>query len=236
MSEERACVAARSHLHGKHVKLERYPPSPMISPGRARPRQLVVHQGFSTHGSLLAVAVMAARRQACSRTQFMQSVMQFVILMSLSLSAEASNLRSVASTNPAHHPTGESTWVKYVLMFIPALAILSIFGCMQPFAGRARGAPPRWSMENSHSYSYDSWVRDLQLWAVVNQDLSQAQQCALIIQHLDGAAKDLLGSMTAHQMTQGGLINGQQVDPLTFILAQVAMHYGPLGEEQRLQK
>ena len=82
MSEERACVAAQPHLHVKHVKLERYPPSPMISPGRARPRQLVVHQGFSTHGSLLAVAVMAARRQACSRTQFMQSVMQAVILIS----------------------------------------------------------------------------------------------------------------------------------------------------------
>ena len=34
----------------------------------------------------------------------------------------------------------------------------------------------------------------------------------------------------------GGQVNGQQVDPLTFILAQIAMHYGPPGEEQRLQK
>ena len=42
--------------------------------------------------------------------------------------------------------------------------------------------------------------------------------------------------MTAQQLTQNGQVNGQQLDPLTFILAQIAMHYGPLGEKQLLQK
>ena len=92
-----------------HVRLERCTPPPTISPGRTRSRQLAIHQGFSPLGCLLVVSVMATTRQVLPVThaKLIQKFVQAVILTSLPLLSGASNLRTMASNNPAHHPTGE---------------------------------------------------------------------------------------------------------------------------------
>ena len=40
--------------------------------------------------------------------------------------------------------------------------------------------------------------------------------------------------MSWQELTQGGNIGGQHLDPVTFLLTQLAAHYAPFGEEQRV--
>ena len=40
--------------------------------------------------------------------------------------------------------------------------------------------------------------------------------------------------MSMQEITQGGMIDGRPVDPVTFLLTQLATHFAPLGEEARL--
>jgi hypothetical protein len=61
-----------------------------------------------------------------------------------------------------------------------------------------------------------------------------AQQTAAIILQLGGAARDLARNLTYQEITQGGMIGGQQVDPVTFLLTHLATSFAPLGEEARL--
>ena len=61
------------------------------------------------------------------------------------------------------------------------------------------------------------------------------QQTAAIILNLGGAARELARNMDFAKITQGGMFNGQHMDGVTFLLANLAQNFAPLGEEQRLQ-
>ena len=65
--------------------------------------------------------------------------------------------------------------------------------------------------------------------------MDAAQKTAAIILQLGGAARELARSMSYHDITQGGLINGTQVDPVTYLLTHLAHQLAPLGEEARLR-
>ena len=49
-----------------------------------------------------------------------------------------------------------------------------------------------------------------------------------------GTARDLARGMTFAEMTTGGVVNGRSLDPVSFLLTQLAVRFAPLGEEARL--
>ena len=130
-----------------------------------------------------------------------------------------------------------------------ALLLGSAIGHMQapPWPGPAGGGvgparssnptrtPPAWSPERESSYPFQTWAQDLLAWSILVTDMDAAQQTAAIILQLGGAARELARSTSYQDITQGGMINGQPVDPVTFLLTQLAQQFAPLGEEARLR-
>ena len=52
---------------------------------------------------------------------------------------------------------------------------------------------------------------------------------------LRGAAKELSRQIPPQVIVQGGVINGTQVDPLTYLMHSLQERFGNLGEEVRIQ-
>ena len=94
--------------------------------------------------------------------------------------------------------------------------------------------PPSWSPEREANYSFRNWTQDLMAWSILATDMDGAQQTAALILQLVGAARDLARNLNYQERTTGGVINGQQVDPVTYLLSHLATHFAPLGEESRL--
>ena len=94
--------------------------------------------------------------------------------------------------------------------------------------------PPAWDTANER-YSFDTWTLDLHAWRVlVNDRMDTSQQAAAIRLSLRGAAADMYRAMTIQERVQGGVINGVQVDLVTYLRVHFFSRFAPLGEEQRL--
>ena len=65
--------------------------------------------------------------------------------------------------------------------------------------------------------------------------MDKNEQAAAIILELGGPARDLFREFTHQDYVNGGVIAGQQVGPVTFIIASLAQTFAPLSEEVRLQ-
>ena len=119
-----------------------------------------------------------------------------------------------------------------------AIGLLALVCTMMPAqgggAGRVHRAPPSWSPEQAQAYPFRTWTQDLQIWSIAHVDIPPAQQAANIIMQLGGAARELVRNMSYDQIAHGGMIGGVQQDPVTFLVAQLATNYAPLGEETRL--
>ena len=114
------------------------------------------------------------------------------------------------------------------------MAILSFVFCMTPARRHNdRRAPPSWDPANERTYSFRAWLTDISLWTVVS-DLSPQQQAASIVLTLEGAAREHARSLAPAQLLQGGILNNQQVDPVTFLLAGLHERWGAVEEESRL--
>jgi hypothetical protein len=114
-----------------------------------------------------------------------------------------------------------------------------MIGCMQPGFGTSHGGrrcnkdPPAWTPHDSVPFRQRS--QDFLTWSILASDLEHSQQVAAIIVQLGGAARNVARHFSFEDMIQGGIVNGQQVDPVTFLLTHLATHFAPLGEETRLQ-
>ena len=106
----------------------------------------------------------------------------------------------------------------------------------QPQQGGANSLrlPPRWDPSMEGSLPFRNWMQDLMLWTICT-DLNPAQQCAAITSQLGGAARDLARTLTPIEVYQGGIINGQQLDPVSFLLHGLQVRFAPLDEENRLR-
>ena len=79
------------------------------------------------------------------------------------------------------------------------------------------------------------WTRDSHSWTVLVSDrMDSSQQPPAVCLSLRGAAADMCRAMTTQERVQGGVIDGVQVDPMTYLLIHLASRFAPLGEEQRL--
>ena len=93
--------------------------------------------------------------------------------------------------------------------------------------------PPGWGPENEASYSFKTYMTDLMLWSMLT-DLAPHQQAAAIILRLQGAAKELARTLTPQEITTGGIVNGVQLDPVSYIVLGLHARFAQLGEETRL--
>jgi len=132
-------------------------------------------------------------------------------------------------------------------MFLSVVSCVTVLLMMVPGAthgGNPQGGgtgrrnvrdPPGWNPEREHSYSYRNWSQDILAWSLLCPDMDAPQQTAAVVLQLQGPARELARNLSWTNLTQGGQINGQQVDPLTFLMSHLATHFAPLGEESRLQ-
>ena len=72
-------------------------------------------------------------------------------------------------------------------------------------------------------------------WSILATDMDPAQQTSAIILQLGGSARELARNMSYQDITQGGMVAGNQTDPVTFLLNHMAQQFAPLGEEARLR-
>ena len=82
-------------------------------------------------------------------------------------------------------------------------------------------------------YSFRTYMMDLNLWMMLT-DLAPHQQAAAIIMRLGGAASELARTMTPQEIFQGGVVNGVQLDPVSYIIHGLHARFAQLGEESRL--
>ena len=125
--------------------------------------------------------------------------------------------------------------VQMMVMFVSVMATLSVFALMwQPGAANGGNArlPPRW--EPGSSTSFRAWTQDLMLWTI-SSDAEPHQQCALVISQLGGAAREVARTLTPAEVWQGGVVNGQQLDPVSYLLHGLSVRFGPLDDEVRLR-
>ena len=118
---------------------------------------------------------------------------------------------------------------------IMVLSILILMFNPQQHVGQANmRLPPRWDPAMENQLSFRNWMQDLMLWTVVT-DLSPPQQCAAIISQLGGAARELARTLSPGEVYHGGVVNGQHLDPVTFLLHGLSSRFAPLDEETRLR-
>ena len=130
-----------------------------------------------------------------------------------------------------------SNTIQLIVAWMPTMAALTILGLMQ----QARGArlarvpdPPAWNPDANSAMPFRTWTQRLMVWGILAVDLDPSQQCAAIVERLGGSARELADALSWQELTQGGQVGGQQLDPVTFLLTQLAAHYAPFGEEQRV--
>ena len=56
------------------------------------------------------------------------------------------------------------------------------------------------------------------IWGLLAAELDPGQQCAAIINRLEGPARELASNMSMQEITSGGIVNGVAADPVTYLL------------------
>ena len=166
--------------------------------------------------------------------------------------------RKLAEDNPLvvgrklaeHNKMVQSTSFAYIFAKMLTVAAIALLCLMVPGGGRDNPQgqlpgmitggrdfnyriPPPWSPEYESSYSFRAYMTDLSLWIMLT-DLQPHQQCAAIIMRLGGAAREMARMISPQEMIFGGIRNGQQLDPVTYLLGALHARFAALEEESRL--
>ena len=123
-------------------------------------------------------------------------------------------------------------------------AVLAAVGasavCMMMPAGGGGGhretthrVPPTWSPENDQTYSFRAYMTDISLWIMLT-DLQPHQQCAAIVTRLGGSAREVARMISPQEIMMGGVRNGIQLDPVSYLMAALQDRFAALDEETRL--
>ena len=93
--------------------------------------------------------------------------------------------------------------------------------------------PPAWAPEMETQYSFRAWTTDLVLWVLLT-DLTPAQQAAAISMRLGGEARNCVRAMSYNEIVNGGVVNGVQLDPVSYIIAGLDLRFAQMADESRL--
>ena len=141
-------------------------------------------------------------------------------------------------------PNGSGTLARLLVMSkgIITCMILAFLCNMVPAQGQGIAAgvatlrtPPQWGPEREAQYAFREWARDLMIWSIHNSDMDARRKAAAVVMRLTGGARELIRDLPPQTLMQGGLVEGQLVDPMTYIMHTLAERYGRLGEEVRLE-
>ena len=67
--------------------------------------------------------------------------------------------------------------------------------------------------------------------SILNSDMDARRKCAAVILELRGGAEEFARSLPPQAIMNGGVINGVNVDPMTYLMHSLAERYSQLGEE-----
>ena len=73
------------------------------------------------------------------------------------------------------------------------------------------------------NYTFRNWVRDVMIWSILNADLSDSRKAAAVIAQLTGAAAEYAREIPGPVLMGGVAVNGVPVDPLTYVMHQLAV-------------
>ena len=123
----------------------------------------------------------------------------------------------------------------YILMLASCLVVIFM---MQGPGGNNNSEfnhrrPPAWGPEMESVYSFRAYVTDLMHWVLLT-DLQPHQQAAAILMRLQGSARELARTISGPEILNGGVYEGVQYDPVSFIIAGLRGRYGQLDEETRM--
>ena len=130
-------------------------------------------------------------------------------------------------------PHSEQLVIAIIVVSILVVTSAAFCHMVNPGGDTNNRVPPRWGPERETTYSFKTYVTDLMLWVMLT-DLAPHQQVAAIILRLEGAARELARTLTPQEITQGGMINGVMVDPVSYIVYGLHARFAQLGEESRL--
>ena len=97
-----------------------------------------------------------------------------------------------------------------------AVALLALICFMLPVQQQHHNhrLPPRWEPGLGSSLPFRTWLQDLRLWTTTTDlELEPHRQAAAIISQLGGASCDLARTLSPQEIFNGGIVNGQQLDP-----------------------
>ena len=130
-----------------------------------------------------------------------------------------------------------------LIYLVPCVVAMCYIAHMMPQGGPQGGGdgspvsyrvPPHWSPDReSRGYSFRNYITDLTLWIMLT-DLAPHQQAAAIIMRLGGSAREMARTITPQEIIQGGVVNGVQLDPVSYIIHGLHTRFAQLGEESRL--
>ena len=117
---------------------------------------------------------------------------------------------------------------------LTCLMLSAVCFMMPAQAGQHHRNPPRWEPGLETSLPFRTWLQDLLLWTITT-DLEPHRQAAAIISQLGGAARDLARTLTPQEIFNGGMVNGQQLDPVSFLIHGLSERFSPLDDEIRIR-
>ena len=118
---------------------------------------------------------------------------------------------------------------------IAVTTILAVIAMMMNNNARdtSHRIPPAYDPEHKRNYSFRTYMTDVTLWLMLT-DLDPPRQCAAIINRLGGAAREMGRMMTPQEIAFGGLREGRQLDPVTYLLGALQARFGAFSEESRV--
>ena len=192
---------------------------------RARSKELIVVKGVRKSRPILSRCNAAVCKQ------------KRMLLFAMIMLAQGTQATTEVLTDDAvvHAVSASASFVarSRVFVYVMLLASIGAILCMmQPFAASMR-LPPRYDPSDP-SQTFRTWSQDLMLWSI-SSELQPHQQAAMIISQLSGPARELARSITPQELFQGGVHNGNHLDPVSYLVQGLASRFAPLDDETRLR-
>ena len=123
--------------------------------------------------------------------------------------------------------------VGVALAWLIGLGLTCTLPCMMIPGASVPRMPPSWGPEMQEQYSFRQWSHDILVWSVAVEG-DPSRKAALLTMALKGVAAEYIKSLPPAVLINGGMINGNAADPLTFIMHSLAERFSLLGEEVRM--
>ena len=131
-----------------------------------------------------------------------------------------------------HRSTGIPQVLAGLVFIVIILGICSSVQCMIPGSAVPR-MPPSWGPDMESRYPFRQWSHDVLTWSIA-ADGDPSRKAALLAMSMKGTAYEFVRTLPPLTLVHGGLINGAQADPLTYLMHALAERFAALGEELRL--